>query len=274
VRARKSELLAGELDGAPVIAKRLVRPNPVWAWYLAREIELYRAFDATPPPIRVPRLIAADDEVLVIERLEGAPLAKLRRPYAELAPEVVEELIAMHDALATWPGAFPALQPTTAVRSQLRTRLLEDPTSPIEWVRAGLARCGAKSILDSSTVRDALAALDAHSPIAPSHGDLLLRNVIGAEGGGQGVGLVDWECAGLHVADWDLALLWTQLAPDARSSIEQAIGDGPRLRTFWALAVFALAREVTFLHAFRVPPYHKSMRRVVEELARARARLA
>ncbi len=73
----------------PVIAKALVRPNPVWAWYLAREVAMYRAFAESPPPLRVPRLIVADDDLLVIERVAGAPVGARRRPAAALpAPTV------------------------------------------------------------------------------------------------------------------------------------------------------------------------------------------
>jgi hypothetical protein len=270
VHARKSELLAGELDGAPVIAKRLVRPNAVWEWYLAREIAVYRAFVATPPPIRVPRLIAASEDLLVIERLPGSAIAKRRRPHAELAPKTVLALIAAHDRFATWTGQFSGVQPTGAVRGQLRQRLLEDPSAPIEWVRDGIARSCERGIFGAETQHRALAALAAHAPIAPSHGDLLLRNAF-LDGE---VVLVDWECAGPHVADWDLALLWSQLAVSGRELVEAAIGGGPRRRAFLALVVFALAREVVFLEAFRAGPEHRGMLRVREELVEAEARLA
>jgi hypothetical protein len=64
-RARKSELLWGQLDGAPVIAKRVARPNPVWEWYRDRELAMYRAFAEQPPGVRAPRLVAADGGVLI-----------------------------------------------------------------------------------------------------------------------------------------------------------------------------------------------------------------
>jgi len=270
-RARKSELLAGELDGAPVIAKRLLRPNVVWEWYLAREIAIYRAFAASPPPIRVPRFVAASDDVLVIERLLGAPVAKLRRPRAELTTETVRSMIELHDRLAAWPGRFPDDPSPPRVRSQLRQRLLEDPTAPIEWVRAGIGRCGARGYFGEAT-QAALDALAGHCPIASSHGDLLLRNAIAMPD--REVGLVDWECAGPHVADWDLALLWTQLAPEARGPIDDVVGGGARLRAFLALVAFAFAREIAFLEVYRVAPQHRGMIEVREELTRALGRLA
>jgi len=47
-RARKSELLPGEVDGAPVIAKRLLRPHAVWEWYFAREVAMHATIDGYP----------------------------------------------------------------------------------------------------------------------------------------------------------------------------------------------------------------------------------
>jgi hypothetical protein len=268
-RARKSELLAGELDGAPVFAKRLRRPSAVWGWYLAREIELYRAFAVTPPPLRVPRFVAAGEGLLVIERLAGAPVAKLRRPEAQLDAPEVRSLVAMHDAFAAWPGRCPVIQPAPAVRAQLRTRLLEDPTDR-GWIEAGLGRCGARGLLDAITVRCSLDALGAHAPVAASHGDLLLRNVIRIDGA---LAVVDWECAGAYVADWDLALLWTQLAAPGREVLEAAIGGGPRQRALLALVAFALGRERAFLQAFRVGARHRASTRLADELTAVSARL-
>jgi hypothetical protein len=266
VRARKSELLAGELAGMPVIAKRLARPNAVWAWYLAREIAIYRAFAALPPPLRAPRLVAADDELLIIERFEPAPIAAKRRPAAELPRAAVERWLAGLDALAGYRGALPSEPPGAAVRTQLRARLLEDPTAPLAWVTDGLARAHARHIFDGDVRDRALAALAEHAPLAPSHGDVLLRNAFVID---DQPALVDWECAGLHVADWDRALLWTQLAPASRAVVEEALATGPRRRAFFALVVFALAREVVFLEAFRVARDDARMRPVLDELAAA-----
>jgi hypothetical protein len=237
-RARKSELLEGELDGERVVAKRLVRDDPVWAWYQAREVAIYRELARRPIGIRVPRFVAADRDVLVIERLPGAPVATKRRPYAELAARTVERLIAMRAEIASWPGDVPLEPPPPRVRSQLRERLLEDPTSP--WIREGVLRAARRGLVAAEVAQRIAAALG--DDVAFGHGDLLLRNAIGD---GDAVGLVDWECAGPHLRDWDLALLWTQLAPAARAPI-----DDVGTRTFYALAAFAVIRELRFLRAF------------------------
>lgn len=249
--ARKSELLAGELDGAPVVAKRLARANDVWAWYLAREIAVYRGFAATPPPFRVPALIAADDDVLVIERVPGAPLASRRSPLAVLEDAVLAGLLAQRAQLATYAFA-DGPRPAPAVRAQLRARFLEDPSDP-HWIRDGLARAARRGLLPAVAAARIAGNLD--DATAGSHGDLLLRNVVG------GV-LVDWECAGPHPIDWDLALLWTQLAPVHRPLIETAA----RGRGFLGVVAFALVRELAILHAFGKGPRDASVARLTREL--------
>jgi len=130
------------------------------------------------------------------------------------------------------------------VRSQLRDRMLEDPTAPVEWIRDGFTRAARRAIITPEVARELDAAIETHAPIAFGHGDLLLRNVVGD-------GLVDWECAGTHVHDWDLALLWTQLAPGSRAPIDHVVGTGSRRDAFRALCAFALIREVRFAESFR-----------------------
>lgn len=304
-RARKSELLAGEVDGAPVIAKRMLKPNAVWDWYFAREVAIYRAFAAQPPPFRVPRVYAATDDVLVIERFPSA-VSRLRRPYAELPASTIEALLAYRAAIVAWTGRFPDDAPPPQVRSQLRQRLLEDPNDPT-WIRDGLERCCQRDLIHEGT-RDAAIETLVDARIAPAHGDLLLRNAMtfghdadprtgNAHGGDPRTGnphdprtdahprtgdpcaprwdgragevvLVDWECAGRYLADWDLALLWTQLGEAGRRIVEPHAGPA-----FFALVLFALCRELVFLQAFRVPEDHDGVRRVRDELAEVARRL-
>ena len=273
--ARKSQLASGEVAGRAAIAKRVARAadgavNEVWAWYFAREVAIYRAFAAKPPSVRVPVLFAADDDVLVIERLPGAPLARRRRPHAELARDRVEALLEIRQSFAAYPGELPSAPPPPRVRSQLRSRLLEDPTAPIAWVTDGLARAATRGWLDEDDAREAREAIAAYPAVAPSHGDLLLRNVIEDAGS---IGLVDWECAGSHAADWDLALLYTQLAPSARVPIDDAIGTAERARAFAALTVYAFARELAFLDAFRAAADDPARLVIAREIGDAAARL-
>jgi hypothetical protein len=248
-RAFKTELVFGEVDGAPVIAKRLLRATAVWAWYFARERAVYAALAAAPVPVRAPQLVAADDRVLIVERLPGAPLAKRRYPRADLAPATVRALALLCGKLATWTGEVRAQQPPPRVRSQLRSRLLEDPSAPLQWIRDGVARCASREVIGGALARRIDAALAAHAPIAFGHGDFLLRNVLHDDATGA-LALVDWECAGTHVRDWDLALLWAQLGDAARATLEAMIDGEPRRRAFHALAAFAIARELRYVNNF------------------------
>jgi aminoglycoside/choline kinase family phosphotransferase len=276
IPARKSELLAGDVGGAPVIAKRLARPDEVWQWYLQRELAIYRAFAAAPPAFRAPRLIAADAArgVLVIERLPGPPLATRRRPRAPISAADAAALVELRRRIAAWPGPLPPEPPRSpAVARRIAARLLEDPAAPRAWFHGGVARCAAAGILDAAVAGRIDAALAAHPAIAIGHGDLLLRNAIRD---GDRIGLVDWECAGLHLEDWDLALLWIQLAGAARAPIEEAVRPGgpARWRAFQGLVAFALAREVAFLRAFRAAPDGPAATRLRAELAAAAAAFA
>jgi len=277
VAARKSELLAGTVDGAPAIAKRLARPDEVWDWYLRREIAIYRAFAAAPPPLRVPRLLAADEArgVLILERVPGAPLATHRRPRVPPSAADAAALVELRRRIAAWPGPLPPEPPRSPrAARQIAARLLEDPSAPRAWFHAGVARCAALGLLPADAARAIDAALAAHPAVAPSHGDLLLRNVIRD---GDQLALVDWECAGLHLEDWDLALLWIQLEPPARVPVEATVraGGSARWRAFCGLAAFALARELAFLRAFRrAAPDGAAATRLRGELAEIFAALA
>ena len=117
---------------------------------------------------------------------------------------MIGALIAAHDQFATYSAKVAV--PLSPVR-QMRERLLEDPSDP-SWIRDGVRLCGRRGLLDEELARNIDAAL-ANAPTAPNHGDLLLRNVIGDDE--DDIVLVDWECAGTHLRDWDLALLWLAL---------------------------------------------------------------
>lgn len=244
IRARKSELLTGTVDGRPVLAKRVAKPGIVWEWYLQHELAIYRAFAASPPGVAIPKLIAASQDLLVIEYIGGTPLANRRRPDAQLPARTVGALLSIHAQLAGYSHA-----PPVAPGPRLRDRLLEDPADP-GWIRDGVRLCARRGTVDAGLARDIDRAL-ASSPPVFQHGDLLLRNVIDT---GDHLVPVDWECAGFHPRDWDLALLWTQLAGPARAIVEDAVRDSTtRWRAFLGLVIFAFARELRFLEAWPSP---------------------
>ena len=272
-RFRKSEVLVGRVGDVSVFAKRLVKTEPVWVWFFAREVAMYRAFAAEPPAVPVPRLIAAADDVLVVERIPGEPLARARRPSAMLPIRTVAALLAATDSLATWPHKPVHVEVAARVRSQLHERLLEHPDEPT-WVRDGIRLAAKRGLVAEPLARIVDDALGRYTQTAFGHGDLLLRNAISEDD--DSVALVDWECAGIHPRDWDRALLWTQLAPPARTLVEDAVRDsGGRWRAFLGLVVFAFARELRFAASFGPPEKSAAERAAINaELAAVAERLA
>jgi aminoglycoside phosphotransferase len=270
--ARKSELIAGRIGERAVIAKRLKKPNAVWAWYLEHETAIYRAFAAHAPGVHAPGLIAASADLLVVDLLPGEPLADRRRPNAALPIRTIAALIAAHDQLARYAPKVALAAPLPRVRAQLRERLLEDPGDPA-WVRDGVRLCGRRETIDGELAKRIDQALAAYPATAFSHGDLLLRNAIADPDDEEELGLVDWECAGVHPRDWDLALLWSQLAGPARTIVEDAVRDsGIRWRAFLGMVIFAFARELKFLDAF--PHTDTARTQVAAELAKVAERFA
>lgn len=207
LRARKSRVLAGTLDGRAVVAKQR-NPDRVWRWYFANEVAVYRA--GLP---YAPQLIAASDDVLVVADA-GAPLATRRRPHADVD---LRRFLALRDALADLALPVPPPAP-----SALRHRLLEDPSDP-RWIHDGLVGRGYPQLADAIP-----------DDLATCHGDLLLRNVCTDA-------VVDWECAGRHPRDWDLGLLYTQLSHASRADLLRLAG-----RSILPLAAWALIRELKF----------------------------
>ncbi len=268
---RKSAVLLGSVGGEAVLAKRLAKPDAVWAWYFARELALYRAFAAAPPGVRTPRLIAAADDTLVIERIAGEPLASKRRPGAMLPIRTIAALLAAGDALARYASPTTP-KPIARVNAQLHERLLEIPDEP-SWVQDGLRLAARRGLLAEPLSRTFDDALARYPATAFGHGDMLLRNAICDDD--DDIVLVDWECAGVHPRDWDRALLWTQLAAPARGLVEDAVRDsGGRWRAFLALVSFALVRELRFCDAFAPSDKSRAERVAIEaELAAVAARL-
>lgn len=272
-RFRKSEVLVGRAGELAVLAKRLAKPDPVWAWYFAREVAMYRAFAAEPPGVLVPRLVAAADDVLIVEHLAGEPLARERRPAAMLPIRTIAALLSATDSLTEWPHKPVHVAPSPRVRAQLRERLLEHPDEPT-WVRDGIRLAARRGLVPEALGRTVDDALGRYTQTAFGHGDLLLRNAISDDD--DTVALVDWECAGIHPRDWDRALLWTQLAPPARGLVEDAVRDsGGRWRAFLGLVVFALARELRFAGSFGPPDKHAAQRdAIATEMMTVAERLA
>ena len=224
----KCELLRGVTGAGPVFAKRLLDTGALWQRLFAREIESYELFALTPPPVRVPRLVAADatQKLLIVEAVDGLPLATERYPASEPARNHLRSVIAAADALPRW-------------------RLPRKPDVS-EWYMRRIRRAARKRDFLPPRDADALLAVARQAGMNAefAHGDLLLTNVLAC----PEIVLIDWEFAGEYVAGWDLALLWTicQDHSAARSLIEEHVAAWPveRRRGFLLNQAVAVAREI------------------------------
>jgi hypothetical protein len=205
-RTDKSLLLAGTCDDGPVVAKLLTAPDPYWTANFTKEITAYRTFAADAPPVRTPRLVAADEHtsVLIIERIEGHPMATDRYPGALAPSSDLNAVVETMTTLARWQppvGAF--------------AEVYDYP--------ARLARFHHEHALLDDTDYAALTALLEHAGTATcfAHGDPLPANLLRTA---QGYALIDWEFAGLYLPGYDLAVLWVLLRniPGARDRLYQA----------------------------------------------------
>jgi hypothetical protein len=229
-------LVAGTVGRAPVIAKCLAphaewrRQDAVRAEWFRYEIAAYRTFVRHRPPVRLPKLVAADPDrcVLLLEGVHGRPAALGRHPANSPTPGEVRAVLGSVRALNLWrppSGAFQA---------------------PLDYQRE-IARYHALGLLtdrDTSDLQQLLHGL-AHIPPQFCHGDALLSNVLLAPSGPV---LVNWERTGWYLPGYDLAVLWSVLSGDtaARRQISQlAQAGGTVLRdAFLVNLILVLTREV------------------------------
>ncbi len=154
------------------------------------ELRVNRVLNQHPPPVRTPRLLAADRRMrsLTFEALPGEPLGP--KYPSNLAPGDVDTML----------GLARALRPYDLPRRRWMRRLLTERR---------LALAARLDLLDAGEA-EALADLARthHRRLRFGHGDLVVRNVLRH---GEDVALIDWEWAGLYPAGYDEALLWFSL---------------------------------------------------------------
>lgn len=202
-------------------------------------------------------MLAADEAAgwVVLEQIEGRVLAPGRRSDTTEVAAIVE----LQRALRDYPArALPA----SPVRRALQTRFLEDPSDPIGWITHGLERAASRKLLPAAVAQTAIDVIVSYGDVRFAHGDLLPRNIVMTP---EGPVLIDWECAGPMLSTWDPALLYISI-PATRAQL-------PRSAVLYATVLFALARELAFLHAFPQrgsSPRYEQLRR---EIAEASAKL-
>jgi hypothetical protein len=234
-RSGRSVLLVGTAGRTTAVAKCLLDHSPVWTERFRHEIAVYRAFVRHRPPVRAPRLIAADPEhcALVVERMPGRAAALSRHP-AEAPPRAdVRAVVGAVTRLNSWrpaAGLFDApLDYASRIARYHELGLLTDrDLGDLQKLLHGLAAGGGRGAMGQFC-----------------HGDALLSNMLLSP---TGPVLVDWEHAGWYLPGYDLATLWSVLgdAPGERRRISQlAQREGPAARdAFLVNLMLVLTREI------------------------------
>lgn len=235
-RSGRSVLLVGTTGRSTAVAKCLLDHSPIWAERIRHEIAAYRSFVRHRPPVRVPRLIAADPDncTLVIERMPGR-VAALQRHPAEAPPRA--------DIRAAL-GAICRLR----TRGGRRMGTFNAPLDYAERISRfhGLGLLTDRDMGDLQKLVHGIAHSSGRQGMGQfCHGDALLSNILLSPAGPV---LVDWEHAGWYLPGYDLATLWAVLgdAPVARRQISQlAQSAGPAARdAFLVNLMLVLTREI------------------------------
>ncbi|MCT2594561.1 aminoglycoside phosphotransferase family protein [Streptomyces sp. N2-109] len=235
-RSGRSVLLAGTVGRTAVVAKCLVDHSPAWVERFQHEIAAYRTFVRHRPPVRVPRLVAADPDAgtLITERMPGRPAALQRHPFetpsrAEL--NAVLESVCRVNAWRPPAAAFdrPIDYPARLNRYHELGLLTDRDVGDLQKLLHGVVSAGGRR----------------YGPWQFCHGDALLSNVLLSPAGPV---LIDWEHAGWYLPGFDLATQWTVLgdAPVARRRISQLAQSAGRaaLDAFLVNLMLVLTREI------------------------------
>ncbi|WP_328890859.1 aminoglycoside phosphotransferase family protein [Streptomyces sp. NBC_00316] len=251
-RSGRSVLLVGSTGRTTAVAKCLLDHSPVWSERFRHEIAAYRTFVRHRPPVRVPRLIAADPEncTLVIERMPGR-VASLTRHPSEAPPRAdLRAALGAISRINAWrpaAGLFDApLDYASRIARYHELGLFTDrDLGDLQKLLHGLAHAGGRQGMGQFC-----------------HGDALLSNILLSP---TGPVLVDWEHAGWYLPGYDLATLWTVLgdAPVARRQISQlAQASGTAARdAFLVNLMLVLTREIR--------TYETAVQRAMRETAPA-----
>lgn len=237
-RSGRSVLLVGTTGRTNAVAKCLLDHSPAWADRFRHEIATYRAFVRHRPPVRVPRLIAADPDncTLVIERMPGR-VAALTRHLAEAPPRAdVRAALGAVARLNDWRppaelfGNRPQIDYANRIARFHELGLFTDrDLGDLQKLLHGLAHASGRG----------------GGIWQFCHGDALLSNMLLSP---TGPVLVDWEHAGWYLPGYDLATLWTVLgdSPEARRHISQAAqAKGPAAQdAFLVNLMLVLTREI------------------------------
>ncbi|MER5928791.1 aminoglycoside phosphotransferase family protein [Streptomyces sp. NPDC002054] len=231
-RSGRSVLLVGTTGRATAVAKVLLDHSPEWRERYRHEIAAYRTFVRHRPPVRVPRLIAADPEncTLVVERMAGRVAALQRHPVEAPPRADVRAALGAVCRVNQW-------RPSAELFGR-----------PLDYA-SRISRYHELGLLTDRDLGDLQKLLHGLAVAGPqwqfNHGDALLSNLLLSPAGPV---LLDWEHTGWYLPGYDLATLWTVLgdAPAARGQISRlAQSAGPAARdAFLVNLMLVLTREI------------------------------
>ncbi|MCE7079356.1 phosphotransferase [Streptomyces sp. ST2-7A] len=242
-------LVVGTLGRRPVLAKYAADTSPAVGDRLRHEIAVHRAFVRHRPPVRAPRLVAADPGagVLVTEFVPGRAAAGRRHPVAPPSPGDLRAVVGAFRRLNEWepPGKTFSLTvdyPARVVRYHALGLLTDRDVGDIQTLLHGL-RTGAGR--PRGSVRQGVGDGSDGLPGQFCHGSAVPANAVLSP---TGPVLVGWEAAGWYLPGYDLASLWAVLgdAPGTRRRISHAAHTaGPGARdAFLVNLLLVLTREV------------------------------
>ncbi|MEU8542520.1 aminoglycoside phosphotransferase family protein [Streptomyces sp. NPDC048717] len=234
-RSGRSALIVGTTGRATVVAKCLLDHSPSWVERFRHEIASYRSFVRHRPPVRAPRLIAADPDscALVVERMPGRAAALTRHPVEAPPRADLRAALGAVVRLNAWrppAGTFDApLDYGARIARYHELGFFTDrDRDDLQKLLLGIAQAGGRAGTGQFC-----------------HGDALLSNMLLSPAGPV---FVDWEHAGWYLPGYDLATLWSVLgdAPLARRQISQlAQQAGPASRdAFLVNLMIVLTREI------------------------------
>ncbi|MQS08398.1 aminoglycoside phosphotransferase family protein [Streptomyces alkaliphilus] len=239
-------LVVGTLGRRPVLAKYVVDDSRTGADRLRREIAVHRAFVRHRPPVRAPRLVAADPGagVLVTEFVPGRAAAGRRHPVAPPSRGDLGLVVGAFRRLNEWePPAetfsltvdYPARVARYHALGLLTDRDVGDIQSLLHGLRTGPGRTTRRGTGERP---DGLPGQFCHGSAVPANAVLSPTGPV----------LVGWEAAGWYLPGYDLASLWAVLgdAPTTRRRISHAAHTaGPGARdAFLVNLLLVLTREV------------------------------
>lgn len=235
-RTGKSVVLEGDLRGTRAVAKVLMDRGEFWRSRLRNELAFYRIAAALPASITIPRMYCGDDGrgILILEYLDGRPLATKRYPEAPIDGRAFTLLLEALPRLHDWTPGVPSTRDAVVKETERRLERHVD--------RGLLARC--EAIHARTLIRETR-----WEPTF-NHRDLLFTNCLTFH---DRLALIDWEYSGYALPGYDEALLWVLLVNDA--SRRDLVADiaheqNESLALLFKINVMSLlAREIHMLRA-------------------------